>query len=84
MKRRKFLSLAAAAAGSAACGQSTRSASSIIPVLHATDDRTGHTHPLGVSELAYKVVTADTQGGLFVAEQMIHAQGGTPLHMHLS
>jgi hypothetical protein len=34
--------------------------------------------------LAYKVVTADTQGALFVAEQMMHARGGTPLHMHLS
>jgi mannose-6-phosphate isomerase-like protein (cupin superfamily) len=51
--------------------------------LHGPDDRNGKPHPLGVSVLAYKVVTADTQGALFVAEQMMHAKGGTPLHMHL-
>jgi len=80
LRRRKFLALAAGVVGSAACGQSAGSTD--IPVLHGPDDRGGHPHPLGVSVLAFKVVTADTQGALFVAEQMMHAAGGTPLHMH--
>lgn len=84
MKRRNFLSLAAGVAGYAACGQSDGTGSTKIPVLHGSEDRSGKAHPLGVSVLAYKVVTADTQGALFVAEQMMHAKGGTPLHMHLS
>ena len=70
--------------GCAASGQSTNGGSLNIPVLHRSEDRGGHPHPLGVSVLAYKVNTADTQGALFVAEQMMHAKGGTPLHMHLS
>jgi mannose-6-phosphate isomerase-like protein (cupin superfamily) len=84
MKRRNFLSLAAAAAGHAVYGQSNGAGSAKIPVVHGPDDRTGHAHSLGVSVLAYKVVTADTQGALFVAEQMMHAKGGTPLHLHLN
>ena len=84
MRRRKFLSLAAGTIGCAASGQSTSGGSVDIPVLHGSEDRGGHDHPLGVSVLAYKVVTADTQGALFVAEQMMHAKGGTPLHMHLN
>ncbi|HEX4283900.1 MAG TPA: cupin domain-containing protein [Terracidiphilus sp.] len=83
MKRRNFLSLAVGAAACAASGQANGTGSTQIPVLHAPDDRNGTAHPLGVSVLAYKVVTADTQGALFVAEQMIHAKAGTPLHMHL-
>jgi hypothetical protein len=83
LKRRSFLSLAAAAAACAASGQSNGAGSTQIPVLHGPDDRSGKAHPLGVSVLAYKVVTADTQGALFVAEQMLHAKGGTPLHLHL-
>jgi mannose-6-phosphate isomerase-like protein (cupin superfamily) len=84
MKRRNFLTLAAGAVGYAASGQSTGAGAAKIPVLHAADDRSGTAHPLGVSVLAYKVVTADSQGALFVAEQMMHARGGTPLHMHLN
>lgn len=83
MKRRSFLSLAAGAAACAASGQSSGAGLAQIPVLHGPDDRSGKAHPLGVSVLAYKVVTADTQGALFVAEQMLHAKGGTPLHLHL-
>lgn len=83
MRRRKFLSLAVGAIGSTVSGQTNGQGSTNIPVVHGSDDRNGHSHPLGVSLLAYKVVTADTQGALFVAEQMMHAMGGTPLHMHL-
>jgi mannose-6-phosphate isomerase-like protein (cupin superfamily) len=83
LKRRNFLSLVAGAAGHAAFGQSNGAGSTKIPVLHGPDDREGKARPLKVSVLAFKVVTADTQGALFVAEQMMHAKGGPPLHMHL-
>ena len=83
MKRRHFLTLAAGAVGSAASGQSPIPVPATIPVVHGDDDRNGTPHSLGVSVLDFKVVTADSRGALFVAEQMMHARGGTPLHRHL-
>ncbi len=75
--RRKFLSLAAGALEGAASGQSMGAGSPGIPALHGPDDRGGHAHPLGVSTLAYKVVTnmtwcfgAATNGMTFMGEEI--------------
>lgn len=97
MQRRSFLSLAAGAASAAACGQSSALASSspspsptqpvtsaspsIHPVL-SREDRTGEMHTMGYSTLAFKVLTEDTHGDLFVAEHANHKKGGPPRHVH--
>ena len=88
MQRRSFLSLAAGAVSAAACGQSSPSAlapsapSIVHPVL-SHEDRTGTPHNMGYSTLAFKVITRDTQGDLFVAEHANHQKGGPPRHYHL-
>jgi quercetin dioxygenase-like cupin family protein len=46
-------------------------------------DRFGEVRGMGLSTLAFKVATQDTNGALFVIEQTMHAQGGPPRHIHL-
>lgn len=48
-------------------------------------DRTGHLHSLGFSDLAFKVLTSDTGGNLFVIEHTnLMPDKGPALHLHLS
>jgi mannose-6-phosphate isomerase-like protein (cupin superfamily) len=93
LARRDFLRSAAASVPaaalahlieSAARGQS--SAALPTPELHvvpAGADRLGTPHSLGMSSLAFKVLTADTGGNLFVIEHSHLVPGGPPLHLHL-
>lgn len=56
-----------------------------VQPVSAGQDRTGHTHSLGFSSLAFKVLTADTGGNLFVIEHRNLAPAtGPPLHLHYS
>ncbi|MGO9339275.1 MAG: cupin domain-containing protein [Terracidiphilus sp.] len=53
--------------------------------LGAGQDRSGHTHSLGFSSLAFKVSTSDTSGNLFIIEHRnLVPDSGPALHMHLS
>jgi quercetin dioxygenase-like cupin family protein len=81
MQRRSFLSLSAAAVASSALGQPTATPEPIPPVLAGTD-RTGTMHSMAYSALAYKVLTRDSGGSLFMMEHHMHQRGGPPLHMH--
>lgn len=57
----------------------------VVQPVSAGQDRTGHTHSLGFSSLAFKVLTADTGGNLFVIEHRNLAPAtGPPLHLHYS
>ena len=47
-------------------------------VVPAGEDRLGERHGLGVSAIAFKVVTPD----LLVLENTFHASGGPPRHLH--
>lgn len=46
------------------------------------EDRFGEKRGMGISALAFKVGTQETDGGLFVLEQTMHAKGGPPRHIH--
>jgi mannose-6-phosphate isomerase-like protein (cupin superfamily) len=91
--RRSFLKSAASAVpaaalsnliASAAHAQSPSSASTPdIHVVAAGQDRLGAPHSLGFSSLAFKVLTADTGGNLFIIEHSHLVPGGPPLHLHL-
>jgi quercetin dioxygenase-like cupin family protein len=48
-------------------------------VVPAGEDRSGERHGLGVSAIAFKVITP----GLLVLENTFHAPGGPPRHQHL-
>ncbi len=54
-----------------------------IHVVPAGADRLGAPHSMGISSLAFKVLTADTGGNLFVIEHSHLVPGGPPLHLHL-
>lgn len=95
MQRRSFLSLAAAAASTAAYGQSPNAQSpntpspttpSPLPARSVTSgkDRLGETHNFGIASMSFKVVTEDTGGDLFAIEQATHHKGGPPRHLHLN
>jgi mannose-6-phosphate isomerase-like protein (cupin superfamily) len=47
-------------------------------VVRAGDDRLGERHGLGVSVIAFKVITPE----LLVLENSFHAPGGPPRHLH--
>ena len=86
MDRRSFLSLSAATVTASALGQSAGVSGSaklqpIPPVLAATD-RTGEMHTMGYSHLAFKVLTSDSHGSLFMMEHHMEQRGGPPQHMH--
>ena len=45
-------------------------------------DHDGDPRSMGITNLAFKVTTAETGGGLFVIEQTSHGRGGPPRHLH--
>ena len=65
-------------AGRAAQVISTRRAAKVA----AGADRQDHERRIGLSATAYKVLTSETAGDLFVLEQRNSAKGGPPRHLH--
>ena len=64
-------------------GQSTGTTSLAPPDLVSNGaDRFGEPHTLGVSSTAFKVVTGDSRGGLFIMEHSNRKKGGVPRHLH--
>jgi mannose-6-phosphate isomerase-like protein (cupin superfamily) len=51
------------------------------PVAHG-EDRLGEPHTLGVSSTAFKVITRDSGGDLFIMEHTNVKKGGPPRHVH--
>jgi quercetin dioxygenase-like cupin family protein len=83
LQRRSFLSLAITTASAAAFGQSLTpsSPSPIHPVLSG-EDRLDEAHNLGITTIAFKVLTRDTNGELFIIEHATRQKGGPPRHIH--
>ncbi len=48
----------------------------------AGQDRFGEHRGLGVSAIEFKVTPQDNSGGLLILENVFHAQGGPPRHLH--
>lgn len=85
LERREFLSGALAAFPLALLGQSAKSpATPVIAPVHAGEDRLGEHHTIGVSTTAFKVLTADSAGALFLFEHRNTGgkKGGPPRHLH--
>lgn len=59
----------------------TEPARPAISRVAAGEDCFGEHRGLGVSALAYKV-SGQGSGGLFILENMFHAKGGPPRHLH--
>jgi mannose-6-phosphate isomerase-like protein (cupin superfamily) len=88
LHRRRFLQSAASTVPAVAfvdlLAQSPAPPSPAPHVVPAGQDRLGAPHSMGISSLAFKVLTADTGGNLFVIEHTHLVRGGPPLHLHLS
>jgi mannose-6-phosphate isomerase-like protein (cupin superfamily) len=81
--RRDFLGGALAAVPMALVGQSVHApASAAVNVVRAGEDRLGEHHTIGVSTTAFKVLTGDSSGGLFIFEHASRKKGGPPRHLH--
>ncbi|HKW33419.1 MAG TPA: cupin domain-containing protein [Candidatus Acidoferrum sp.] len=87
LKRRGFLRGAMAAFPLALLGQSAKAtAASAVNPVPAGEDRLGEHHTVGVSSTAFKVLTADSAGALFLFEHRHTGgkKGGPPRHLHHS
>ena len=82
MHRRSFLSLATTAASAVVLGQPLDNSHAVIHPLLSGEDRLGEAHSLGITSIAFKVVTRDTNGELFVIEHRTSQKGGPPRHIH--
>ena len=86
MVRRKFLRLASLAAGASATSLFSQSKASLSPdkpvLVPSGRDRESREHTVGVSHTTYKVLTAETQGAMFVMEQANAKKGGPNQHLH--
>lgn len=86
MNRRVFLRTAAVSA--AACQipfpalTEEKTAGLKIAKVPSGQDRLNEEHGVGVSNTAFKVLTAETGGNLFVMEHNNHKQGGPARHFH--
>ena len=50
----------------------------------AGQDRFGERRGLGISHIDYKVTAQDSGGSLLILENIFHAPGGPPRHLHLA
>ena len=83
MQRRSFLSLTISAASAAAFGQSSSPDNPFLihPVMLGAD-RLDEVHSLGITSIAFKVLSRDTNGELFIIEHSTRQKGGPPRHIH--
>jgi mannose-6-phosphate isomerase-like protein (cupin superfamily) len=83
MERRSFLAAAVAALPVALIGQSSNTPTTTKAVRVANgEDRLGEHHTIGVSSTAFKVLTQDTGGDLFIMQHANLKKGGPPRHLH--
>jgi mannose-6-phosphate isomerase-like protein (cupin superfamily) len=83
MERRSFIAAAIAALPVALIGQSSNTPTTTKAVRVASgEDRLGEHHILGVSSTAFKVLTQDTGGDLFIMQHANLKKGGPPRHLH--
>ena len=83
IERRSFLAAAMAAFPSGLAGQSAKAAASAKGIrVGSGEGRLGEHHAVGLSTTAFKVLTSDSGGGLFVMEHEMRGKGGPPRHLH--
>ena len=85
LKRRGFLGAAMAAAAFPLhlLGQPAKAPDTPgVALVPAGEDRLGEHHIIGVSTTAFKVLSRDSTGALFIIEHTNHKKGGPPRHLH--
>ena len=83
MLRRAVLSIPLAALVAPVMGRATDLVATRRATRVAADaDRENQKRMIGLSDTAYKVMTKETAGDMFVMEQSNHVKGGPPRHLH--
>jgi len=83
LQRRSLIQLALATIPAAMLARgATAEPSGKTARVAAGADREAKTRAIGLSATTYKVLTADSQGALFVLEQSNHKPGGPTRHLH--
>ncbi len=83
LQRRSLIQLALATMPAAVLARDASAQPSGKAVrVAAGADRETKTRAIGLSATTYKVLTADSQGALFVLEQSNHKPGGPTRHLH--
>src|SRR5438270_9213347 len=83
MRRRSFLSLVSTATPAVACGQPfTHSSPALVHPVLSGEDRLEEAYRLGITSIAFKVLTRETNGELFIIEHTTRQKGGPPHHIH--
>jgi quercetin 2,3-dioxygenase len=80
--RRVFLEAAVLPMAALGVQPATQSSGHGIRVEHGFDRLDAPRTIAGANVVTYKVVTQDTQGGLFLLEQVSLRKGGPPRHLH--
>jgi quercetin dioxygenase-like cupin family protein len=82
VERRSLLAAALAAIPSRLVAhQAGKPALEIAPVRSGAD-RLGESHAIGASSAAFKVLTQESKGAVFIMENMLTRKGGPPRHLH--
>jgi quercetin dioxygenase-like cupin family protein len=82
MQRRSFLSLAITASPAATGQFLPHNSTSVIHPVLSGEDRAGEAHSLGITSIAFRVLTRETNGELFIIEHATRLKGGPPRHIH--
>src|SRR5436190_16567829 len=82
VERRSFLQGAIFPLAAAGFTQAPQSTARGIRVEHGSDRFTAPRTIAGANVVAYKVGSRDTDGGLFLLEQVSMRKGGPPRHLH--
>ena len=83
VKRRSVLAAALAAIPSRLFAQPSTPATppAIAPVRNGAD-RLGEPHIIGAGQAAFKVLTPESKGSVFIMENVLTRKGGPPRHLH--
>ena len=83
LERRSFLTTTLAALPAHLLGQTINPSDGkkATPVQSGAD-RLGEPHTIGVSSAAFKVLTQESKGAVFIMENSMTKKGGPPRHLH--
>ena len=82
LQRRSLLAAALAAIPSRFLAQVPSTPAFEIAPVRSGADRLGERHTIGASSAAFKVLTQESHGAVFIMENVLTRKGGPPRHLH--
>ena len=82
IERRSVLAAALAAIPSRLFAQPSTTVTPLIGPVRNGADRLGEPHTIGAGTAAFKVLTQESKGAVFIMENVLMRKGGPPRHLH--